>query len=154
VSTLNSDIREGIYTPPHLAAPGINAGVADFIDQALQPPGKGEARPLVRDLLALLDGKNGKEDFFHTLTPEETAKIEKERQNEAKLRSRTVKSRRFLTRNHAIILAIVAGVLLVAIFVVSAVMDNMSKFNTKGLTPTQVVDDFYASVTGLDTETL
>ncbi|MDR0910157.1 MAG: hypothetical protein LBM77_10380 [Spirochaetaceae bacterium] len=146
IEILHSDIREGVFTPPRLVKPEINADIADFIEKELKNKNKKFA-----DLEQILENTDGSA-FFHQLDEEERQKIEKDRAAYEKRRNTTVKSRRFLVRNAVIISGSLIAAAIIAVMVISYIHGILSKPNTLGKSPAEVVEMYYQGVNNLNTE--
>jgi hypothetical protein len=158
--SLHGDIREGVYTPLHLAAPGLEGETAAFLNRVLSQTNKAKAAagPELHELEQILsDAKGGCRpytDFFHALDDVEKAKIESEARQYEKRKRNVVKGRRFIIRNRIIFGGIAVALLLIAGVVYSIVEAQLSRPNTLGLEPEAVISLFFDGMNKLDGQTL
>ncbi|MDR3336647.1 MAG: hypothetical protein LBT16_05530 [Treponema sp.] len=170
---LREDIREAIFIPPSLAAPGLNTETANLIGRALSPavklrdqklesappPGneKGgrSSSPRPADFIRLI-GETGKRKdlFFRPLGAEERAKLETEREQYRRKTEKTVKARRFIRRNRTALAAALAGAAIVILLVTSIFRNIANQPTTRGLSPQEVVETYYNAFTALDHATM
>ncbi|MDR3247448.1 MAG: hypothetical protein LBT39_01565 [Treponema sp.] len=157
---LHQDIREGVFLPLELAAPGLDPDAADLVNRAIagmkgtaggKPVGR---RPTLKDLADLLGepGAGAKQlaAFFHTLSGEEQEKLQEERDRFKKRRNMAVGTRRFMIRNTTIITGIAAALVIAALVVNSMVAAARSRPTTAGMEPRQVIETYYKSIGTLD----
>jgi hypothetical protein len=167
---LHQDIREGVFLPLALAAPGLDPGAAALVDRAIagikgKLPG---SRPSLEELAGLLGGTavpagsgsreagapaEGPRDiasFFHELGKAEREKLREERDRYEKKRKLTVKTRRFVIRNVAVITGIAAALLIVALFVNSMIASRRDLPTTAGMESREVVETYYGAFGALD----
>jgi hypothetical protein len=153
--TLRQDIREGVFVPPELAAPGLDGDLAKLIGEALGPVKKGgevKKRPSP-ETLGLLVGNPGSRDaasWFAPLSDEEEAKIRNEGEQYKKTRELTVKTRRFVIRNTAIIAGCAAAVLVVVLGIQGYFKHLAEMPTTRGMTPVQVAETYYGGFETMD----
>lgn len=143
---LRDQMRRLDVVPARLLAPGCSAELSAFVGRALRPQ-RNESRPALGDWPALLHG--AREETVAAAAPQ----AERLRTEAAALRQRYAQSFRrrvFLQRNlrtmvvTALIVAAVGGVL------GSIVANQFKPRATRGYSPRQVVEAFYASIGTLD----
>jgi hypothetical protein len=168
---LHQDIREGVFLPVRLAAPGLDEDLASLIDRAiagLPAPGSAKTgstragsakagsatggRPGLGELAAALGppGSGGADSFFRPLDEGKQELLAGERAQFEKKRKLTVNTRRFVIRNSAILggsLAALAALILVAYSIVAGRKDLPT---TKGMEPVQVIEAYYNAFGELD----
>ena len=159
VSSVFQDMREGVFYPPHLAAPGLDEKICGLIQSALFLPAvkkrtNANGTDILGNFLEMLMDKDGNiisiPSLFHNLTEEETALLEKEKNRYQKINYFTVKLTRFFFRNKPLVLGI-AAVFLFTIFVIGSVAQNRaSRPTTAGLSSDSVVSVYYDSFSALD----
>ncbi|MDR0377971.1 MAG: hypothetical protein LBH70_09285 [Spirochaetaceae bacterium] len=149
---LYSDIREGVYTPPSLMAPGLDPGIAALISSALAPASATAKRPSLEDFRQktgpLFSG--GPERFFRRLREEERAKILAERKQFDRKKAAGVKTRRFIRRNTAVIGGAAIALLILALAAGSIVKGRRDLPTTRGMSPREVIAAYYGSFETLD----
>jgi hypothetical protein len=165
IETLRLDMREGNFLPPDLAAPGLDERAAKFITGSLSC-GKLEPAPDLKTLLrflrsppsrAVLNHANGVAGsktaaYFRPQSDEERAKLALKREKYEKKRTGTVKTRRFIRRNTAIIGGIAAGALILGLVAWSLVSSWSERPTTQGMSPREVVESYYQAMDTLDHE--
>jgi hypothetical protein len=165
---LREDIREGVFIPPRLAAPGLLDEPASLITAGLSPRARLRGlRPALADIARLIgtaaasgaaeDGvakSDGRRGLFRGLGQAEKEALEAERERFLRKREKVVKTGRFLRRNRAAILA-VAGAAVIAVLVAgSLIRARLDRPSTRGMDPAAVVESYYNAVNALDHEML
>jgi hypothetical protein len=154
VDVVRSDIREEVFIPPRLMAPGIEEYPAALIVRALSPNAAREKRPELEELSRLLGkpasgGVDG-DRYFHALSDEERAAIEAEREQFNKTKSARVKTRRFIRRNTAILMGTAVALLVVGLVVGSLIKGRLDLPNTRGMIPQEVLETYYGAFAPMD----
>ncbi|MDR1566551.1 MAG: hypothetical protein LBS48_04610 [Treponema sp.] len=151
---LRQDIREGVFTPPGLAAPGLDKDLAKLISGALEPVKKGEEkkRPAPEAMAKFLGrpGSRSAASWFTPLTEEEEVKLRNERDQYQKTRDLTVKTRRFVIRNTAIITGCAAALLALILGVRGYFKHQAELPTTRGMTPVEVAETYYGAFGTMD----
>jgi hypothetical protein len=145
---LRQDIREGVFMPPELAVPGLDAALAKLITDAISP----KNRPSVTALSEFLGNRGLKkiDSWFSPLSEKELAKIKIEQERHKKRRELKVKARRFVIRNTAIIIGC-AALFLVIFFSIRGYVTHQAELpNTRGMTPIQVAETYYGAFANMD----
>jgi hypothetical protein len=156
---VRQDIREGVFVPPGLAAPGLDEGLARLISLSLAPVKQksGAApRPDPQTLVEAL-GPPGSRSRDSWITPpggEELAKIRLEQEQFLKRKNLTVKTRRFLTRNTALVSGLLIAALVLFLGVRSFVKGQEGRPTTLGMAPLEVAETYYGAFGKLDHETM
>jgi hypothetical protein len=141
-----------VYTPPSLAAPGLDAGIASLITMALAPVSASTKRPSLEEF----DGKigaplsGGPERFFHPVSEEEGAKILAERKQFDRKKAVRVKTRRFIRRNTAIISGVIIALAALALTTGSIIKSRGDLPTTRGMSPQEVITTYYSAFENLD----
>jgi hypothetical protein len=153
--TVRQDMREGVFMPPELAVPGLDAETAALINEALLPVKKideGKKRPSPSAIAAHIGNAGGftAASLIKDLPRAELAKIENEREQYKKTRGLVVKTRRFVIRNTAIITGCTAAFVALVLGVWSYVKHIQDLPNTVGMTPVQVAETYYGAFGTLD----
>ncbi|MDR1024615.1 MAG: hypothetical protein LBL56_02730 [Treponema sp.] len=155
---LHQDMRESVFLPLGLAAPGLDPHAADLVDRAIAGlKGKLAPRPSPAELAELLgppgterETGRGPASFFRDLNVEEREKLREERERSEKKQNFKVGTRRFLVRNTAIITGITAALAVVIIFANSMAASRRSLPTTTGMDSLQVVETYYGAFGALD----
>jgi hypothetical protein len=160
--TLHQNIREGVFLPVRLAAPGLDEKTAALINAALggEKKDRGQSRRLdpvlFRDCLDSAPGgaspgaPAGAAAFFHPLGETERAKIADEAARFWKKKTTAVHTRRFVIRNTAVILGIAAAALIAALVGHSIAENRAGLPTTAGMDSAQVVRSYYQAFGALD----
>jgi hypothetical protein len=174
---LHQDIREGVFLPAHLAAPGLDENLAGLIDRAIAgipaagsaktgagrvrsaragSPGSGRAgageRPGLGELAAALGpaGSGGAAAFFRPLDEEKREKLAGERAQLEKKRKLTVNTRRFVIRNSAILGGSLAAFIALILVAYSIIAGRKDLPTTRDMEPVQVIEAYYNAFGELD----
>ncbi|MDR1419840.1 MAG: hypothetical protein LBI86_05660 [Treponema sp.] len=151
--SIHQDIREGVFLPLRLAAPGVDERLSSLVDGIFAPPktGKTGVKPgEIRDLLG--PPKSGREpaSFFQPLSGGELKQREAEREQYSKNTARTVGARRFVARNTAVILGVIIAAVVAGLAARSIIAGRQDLPTTEGLTSREVVDAWYGAFDTLD----
>jgi hypothetical protein len=156
--TLHQNIREGVFLPVNLAAPGLEEKTAALINAALGSEKKDSGqirRPdlhMFRECLGLSPetASGGTAAFFHPLTETEQAKIKQEAARFWKKKNTAVHTRRFVIRNTALIFG-AAAALLTAVLVGRSIAGSRAALpSTGGMDSAQVIRSYYEAFGALD----
>jgi hypothetical protein len=159
---LRQDIREGVFVPPRLAAPGLLDEPAALITASLSPREKLRCpRPALADIARLTGtaagtaaGTDGRRVLFGGLTPAEKGALEAERERFLLKREKAVRTGRFLRRNRAAILAVAGALVIAALVTGSLIRSQLDRPSTRGMDPAAVVESYYNAINALDHEML
>jgi hypothetical protein len=145
-------MRESVFLPLSLAAPGLDPHTAELVDRAIAGlKGKPAPRPAPEELGEVLGPPGrGAAAFFRDLSAEEREKLQEERDRSEKKRNLRVGTRRFLVRNTTIITGITAALAVVILFANSMAASRRSLPTTAGMDPLQVVESYYGAFGALD----
>jgi hypothetical protein len=149
---LHSDIREGVYTPPALAAAGLDAGIASLITDALSPVSASTKRPSLEEFSEKIGPplSGGLSFFFHPLSDEERMRILAERKQFDRKKAVRVETQRFIRRNRAVISGVIIALAALALTAGSIIKGRSELPTTKGMTPQEVIAAYYGSFETLD----
>jgi len=153
------DMREGVFVPPNLAAPGIDEKICSLINSALLLPVEGKkpsvsGTEILGDLLQILMHKDGGiaeiSSLFRTLSAEENSQVIKETKYYKFKTDVTVKTKRFIINNkHALMIA--GGIALFVLFVIiSMARTRNNRLTTEGMEPDTVVHAYYDAFSSLN----
>jgi hypothetical protein len=152
---LHEDMRESNYLPIRLAAPGLNDPLAAFIQNALIQSVKNglpNGTRLLEETLAILQPQSGPAStasFFSRLSETDSLIIEKEKTQYLKVKTASVKTKRFVARNAAVLLGSLAA-LVIAVLMANSIIKSRSALTTAGMGPVQVIESYYNSFGELD----
>lgn len=157
---LRQDMREGVFIPPKLAAPGIDEEVAAVLTMAINRApqgGKGEKlRPppeFIRDLFGPPSSKPASSWLQH-LSDDEKKQICSEKERYRRTTDAKIKTRRFMVNNAAII-ALALIVFAAAMFFIQQTNRNLAELpSTSGMNPAEVAETYYNSFAALDHATM
>jgi hypothetical protein len=152
---LRQDIRESVYLPPHLAAPGIAPEIAAAIANSMSSVAQNREQHIrpSPDFIAGLTGpvySRKVSSWFRPLGEEESAKIGAEREQYTRKKNLAVKTRRFVIRNTAIIAASFIALLVTALFIRNMIRHRAELPTTRGMTPVEVAEAYYGAFENLD----
>jgi hypothetical protein len=165
---IHQDMREGVFLPPRLAAPGLDGALGALIEDALAPAENGGRRKAAgggpaengRDREAAFPGgftailgpprSRPPEAFIRPLPEAETAKIEEEKKRYLKKRGVSVGARRFVVRNTALITGVAAAVLILFLVVRSVIAGRAGLPDTGGMEAVEVTQTYYQAIGALD----
>jgi hypothetical protein len=152
--TLHEDIREGVFLPASLAVEGLRRDLAELIDRSLGRDGgkKSPPRPGPEDLDALLGppGTAPFSGFFSVPGEEEREKWRMEGEKFRKKRDRSVKQRRFVRRNRAILTVSLAALVVAGLIAHSIVRGRANMPTTRGMNPQEVLEAYYGAFNTMD----
>jgi hypothetical protein len=159
---LHQNVREGVFLPVNLAAPGLDEKTAALINAALGDGGKQREqvrRPdpaLIRKCLESMPGAvSGKAvrkaaAFFHPLPEADQAKIRQEAARFRKKKNTAVQARRFVIRNTALILGAAAAILVAVLIGRSITAGRAALPTTTGMDSVRVIRAYYDAFGSLD----
>jgi hypothetical protein len=157
ISILHEDMRDAHFLPPHLAVPGLDSRLAAVIYAALVPPVAGEAMPAaVGDLGEFLEviQKDGQTvpaaSLVAPLAEPDRLLLEKEKAQFLKIKTASIKTRRFVARNTALLLGILAAAVAATFIIYSMISARAHLPTTAGMEPVQVIESYYHSFGELD----
>jgi hypothetical protein len=145
-SILHQDMREGNFLPLRFAVPGLNGRLSALMQEALDPV-QGNKAKLLGEIAAVLqtDGP-----LIQDLAEAERLLLEKEKAQFLKIKTASVKTRRFVARNSAILLGCAAA-LVAAVFIAVSIAQSRSRLpSTAGMEPVQVIESYYNAIGELD----
>jgi hypothetical protein len=143
---LHEDMREGNFLPIRLAAPGLDDRLAALIQNALSQSVKKDGglpngTRLLEELLALLQSVPPA-SLVSRLSEADKLLIEKEKTQYLKKNNASVKTRRFVKRNAAILSGSFAAVV-IAVLIANSIIKSRSALSTAGMEPVQVIESYY-----------
>ncbi|MDR0637980.1 MAG: hypothetical protein LBG27_03595 [Spirochaetaceae bacterium] len=148
---LSGDLREGVLVPAALAAPGLREDIARFIDTHIARNAPG-TKLAVMPSCPRIDN-----DYAKNITPvppESLAAVAARREEIEQQNRKRIGRKRFLVRNKTLIKGVAAGVVIAGLVIGSFVQAQLERWSTKGLTPAQVVEQYYGAFGNLDHETM
>ena len=156
---LRQNIREAVYIPPKLAAPGLDSDLASHIDRAMspiQPMKKGGKKPAVirpspeeiKDFLRI--HKKTFSACFEDPGSEEIQKISEEREQLIAWKERKIKTRRYVRRHNVRIAVVLSVIIAVFLGINSYARHQASLPHTRGMTPLEVVETYYGAFGEMD----
>jgi hypothetical protein len=151
-SLLHQDMREGNFLPVRFAVPGLNERLAALMQEALEPV-RGNGTELLSGILAVMqpDGQNvSAASLVQPLSETYRLLLEKEKNHFIKRRTASVRTRRFIMRNSAILLGCLAALVAAVIITVSIAQSRSRLPSTVGMEPVQVIESYYNAFGELD----
>ena len=157
---LRQDIREGVFAPPHLAAPGLDPQLSALITGAIGPVSsvsrEAKPRPAPETISGFIGPPLSKQtsSWIKNLGEKEVSDIRAEHELYGKRKARAVKGRRFVARNTTIICVSVIA-LIVFLFTVRSIARSRSELpTTRGMTVLEVAEAYYNAFNDLDHTTM
>jgi hypothetical protein len=155
---LRQDMREGNVLPPRLAIPGLDEQLAALMERGLRQMKTGGGTVLLRQFMELLSGQAEADgmtvkkaaSLFRTLSDEETRRLAEEKKRFLKRKTITIKSRRFVMRNRAIIFGCAAALIIAALVAGSVIKSRAELPSTRGMEPQAVINAYYQAFGELD----
>jgi hypothetical protein len=158
-ATIFQDMREGVFLPPHLAAPGLNPKLCELIQAALLLPvaNKGldiSAADIVSGFLEILIGTENQNvsilSLFRSLTVKGHDHLEKEKSRYLFRQNSFVKARRFIIRNKHAVIGVTAVALFALFIVVSTTVNVSQRPTTEGMASDTVIMAYYDAFSSLN----
>ncbi|MDR2363585.1 MAG: hypothetical protein LBD65_04140 [Spirochaetaceae bacterium] len=156
IDLVRQDMREGFFIPARFLALGLEEPLARLLEEALAPVKyfvrKGTKRPGLESLEAVLGapGSRGSGSYIRELTGEERVKLNSELEQFKKKKGLTVKTKRFLVRNTAIITGCLIALAVLVFSVGSILSGRANRPTTRGMSPREVVEAYYGALEVLD----
>ncbi|MFP3089026.1 DUF1366 domain-containing protein [Treponema sp. TIM-1] len=156
IDVVRQDMREGVFVPVRLLAPGLDKNLARLLDETLAPvkyfSQKGTKRPSLESFAEILGPPGSRESisYIRELAREEQAKLNQELEQFQKKKDLTVKTKRFLVRNTAIITGVLIALVVLVLSVRSILSGRANMPNTRGMNPREVVETYYGAFGTLD----
>jgi hypothetical protein len=155
------DMREGIFLPIHLAAPGLNAQLAELIQSAFMLPVEKKKNAIQKSgidiltgILEILTGKETKfvsvSSLFETISVDKAKHFENERKNYLFRMNTIVKTKRYILNNKPLLLGIGIGIAFVLFILFNTVINISSRPTTEGMPPDTVVTAYYDAFSSLN----
>jgi hypothetical protein len=155
------DMREGVFLPVHLAAPGLNAQLAGLIQNALMLPVEKKKShvpkngiDILTNILNILSGKENKtvsvSSLFSPLTADKTKHIESEKKQYQFTVYSTVKIKRYAANNKHLLIGIAIGIAFIVFILFNTVINISSRPTTEGMSPDTVAVAYYDAFSSLN----
>jgi hypothetical protein len=147
-------MREGNFVPVRFAVPGLDGRLASLIQNTLA--GKDDnGSPVNRaaipgELCAFLRTINRAVTLVHPLSEADSLLLEKEKAQFLKINAAAVRTKRFVMRNSALLLVILAAVAAVSLIIFTVVKTRSELPTTAGMDPVQVIERYYNAFGELD----
>jgi hypothetical protein len=161
ISTLHQDMRDGNVLPVRLAVPGLDPRLAALIHAALERPGLDPVSNTASlaavggldEILAVITtgGQTvSTASLIQPLSEAEHQLLEKEKKQFLSIQTASIKTRRFVARNAALLLCCLAALVIVIFVAHSIVQSRAQKPSTAGMEPVQVIESYYHAFGELD----
>ncbi|MCL2232226.1 MAG: hypothetical protein FWB99_04025 [Treponema sp.] len=147
---LRQDIREGVFTPPALAAPGLDLQMADIITRAMSQSKDGKVRPAPAAVSECLGTTQPVSSWMKPLNEEERLRIQAEQEQYISKKTRAVKTRRFMVRNTVLLAGAAIAVVLIFFSILGINRHIAEQPSTRGMSAGEVVQAYYAAFSSLD----
>jgi hypothetical protein len=152
-NTLRQDIREGVFFPLHFAAPGLEANLAEIITNTLEQFAKKKSDSQKTVTLHILKdclSSSQAEEYMHFLSDEDQLKFSVELDRFQKKQRVTVRTKRFVAKNTAILGVSLAAIIAAGLMAHSFAVAKAARPTTKDMTPAEVVKTYYTAMGDLD----
>jgi len=157
------DMREGIFLPVNIIAPGLNAQISELIHAALTLPVEKKNKQsavtksgieILTNLLEVLSGKENKavsvSSLFDTVSAEKTKQFEKEKKSYLFKKDTVIKTKRYILNNKPFLIGMTAGIAFVLLVLFSTVINITSRPTTEGMSPDTVIIAYYDAFSQLN----
>jgi hypothetical protein len=157
---LHQDMRDGNFLPICFAVPGFDARLAALIQNALVPvrtkDGKiADGTSLLKEILKFVQEQPVSERaLVKPLSSADQLLLEKEKKQYLKMKTASVKTKRFVARNSTILAVCLAAVVAVAMGAYSCAQSRARLPSTAGMEPIQVIETYYYAMGDLDHQTM
>ena len=157
-TTIFQDMREGVFIPPHLNAPGLNKNLCDLIQLALFLPVENKrtvsSTDIIGNLLKALTENETRivsvSSLFGKLGTEEKIRLKKEKTRFFNIQNTVVKTKRFMIRNKHALIGAAFGLLFILFIFVSTTRSMKQRPTTEGLASDTVIIAYYEAFSSLD----
>ena len=152
------NIRERVFLPPNLLAPGLDPQMSELIIRAMSLKTgnatgtttadkdlKQGPTPLTIGNLIGAPASRPVSSWIKQLSEEEISKIKTEKEQYSRRKTRAVKTRRFMVRYAAIIAVSLAALILILLTVRGIIRDRSELPTTKGMAPLEVAQAYYGA---------
>jgi hypothetical protein len=163
-SLLHKDMRDGNFLPIRFAVPGLNAQFATLIQTALVPITKdgtiangsiAAGTALLEEMLAFVEAQPvSAVPLVQPLSGADQLLLEKEKKQYLKINTASIKTKRFVARNTALLAGCLAAIVVVAVGAYSCAQTRAHRPNTAGMNSVQVVESYYYAIGDLDHQTM
>ncbi|WP_461247085.1 hypothetical protein [Treponema sp. R6D11] len=155
------DMREGIFLPIHLAAPGLNVKLSELIQYALMLPVEKKKHGVSKSGIDILSGffevLAGKENkvvpislLFETLSFEKSKQYENEKKIYLFRTNTIIKTKRYILNNKPFLVGIAIGIAFILFILFNTVINIKSRLTTEGMPPDTVVTAYYDAFSSLN----
>jgi len=154
------DMREGVFLPVHLAAPGLNPQLAELIQSALTLPVekkknavKKSGIDILTNILEILTDKEkavSVSSLFETVSVDKAKQFEKEKKSYLFKKNSIIKTKRYITTNKHFVIGIAIGIAFI-LFILFSMTENINnRPTTEGMPPDTVVAAYYDAFSSLN----
>jgi len=155
------DMREGVFLPIHLAAPGLNAQLAELIQAALILPVEkkktGSSKSGIDILTGIIEILTGKENkfvsvssLFETISSDKAKHFENEKKNYLFRMNTIIKTKRYILNNKHVLIGIGIGIAFILFILFNTVINISGRLTTEGMSPDTVVTAYYDAFSSLN----
>jgi hypothetical protein len=153
-SLRHQDMREGNFLPVRFAVPGLDGRLESLIQSVLAGKtdngGSVNRATIPGELCAVLHNINRAVAPVHLLSEEDSLQLEKEKAQFLKINTATVRTKRFVMRNAAMLWGIIGAVAAVSLVIFTVAKTRSELPTTAGMDPVQVIERYYNAFGELD----
>ena len=154
ISLIRQDMNDGNFLPIRLAVPGLDARLAALIQTCLSGMTCLEANngaAALAEILAVLNNQTATGvSLIQPVSETDRLLLEKEKAKFLKIKTASVKTRRFLIRNTALLISLLAAAAGAAFITYSILSSRARLPTTAGMDPVQVIESYYRAFGELD----
>jgi len=152
---LRRNIREEVFVPPNLVKPGLDPELSGLVARAMSRVSQNnneKSRPAPDTILGFIGPPASRpvSSWIKALNGEEVRRIQAEHDRYAKKKARTVKTRRFMIRNTALIAGAIIALMVLSFVIRGAAQHRAELPTTRGMDPIEVVAAYYSAFDALD----
>lgn len=153
------DMREGVFLPVHLAAPGLDKKLGELIQNALLLPVEKKkvvvsGTTILNNLLEILMNKDGEivsvSSLYRPVSKEDNLRYAKERKSYLGKQSTIVKTKRFVISNKPVLIGVSIALIFVVFVTASMTKSRASRLTTQGMSSDTVVREYYEAFSNLN----
>jgi len=155
------DMREGVFLPVHLAAPGLNPQLAQLIQAALTLPVEKKGHnarqsgiDILTKIIEIFTDVGNKivpiASLFEAVSLERTKQFEGEKKNYHFRKNVIIKTKRYMITNKHFVIGVGIGIAFILFVFFSTAKNITNRPTTEGMPPDKVVIAYYDALSSLN----